>query len=71
MGVGFFYKIFYDNYLKLNSLENYPNISTLIIPFSEIIGNKSTPDIYKGNELIPFKEKDSKFKKILINEFLI
>jgi hypothetical protein len=38
------------------------NISKLIIPFSIIFKNKSPQDIYSGEENIPFRERDSKFK---------
>jgi len=46
------------------------DISRLIIPFSVAFNTNHTPDIYDGEELIPFEKKDSLFKKLLINEFL-
>ena len=47
------------------------DISNLIIPFSIIFKKDCPPDIYCGEEEIPFEEKDSEFKQILISEFLI
>ena len=47
-----------------------PDISQLIIPFSVAFNINHAPDIYTGEELIPFKERDSQFKELLINEFL-
>lgn len=52
-------------------VEEFPDISRLIVPFSVAFKRYSPPDIYDGKELIPFKEKDLQFKEILINEFLI
>ena len=46
------------------------DISRLIIPFSVAFNTNHTPDIYDGEELIPFDKKDSLFKKLLIDEFL-
>ena len=46
------------------------DISRLIIPFSVAFNTNHTPDIYDGEELIPFEKKDSLFKKLLIDEFL-
>ena len=71
MGIEILDKIIFDSNLKFYSFEDYPNISTLIIPFSAIIEHKTNPDIYTGKEKIPFKEKDSEFKQILLNEFFI
>ena len=50
--------------------EKILDISNLIIPFSTIFKKISPPDIYCGEERIPFEEKDSKFKQILLSEFL-
>ena len=47
-----------------------PDISQLIIPFSVAFNINHAPDIYTGEELIPFKERDLQFKELLINEFL-
>ncbi|MBA7547724.1 hypothetical protein ES705_40160 [subsurface metagenome] len=45
-------------------------ISRLIIPFSVAFKKFNPPDIYNGEELIPFEEKDLEFKEIFIHEFL-
>ncbi len=47
------------------------NISDLIIPFSVIFKKEISPDIYSGEESIPFKEKVSEFQQILVSEFLM
>ncbi len=47
-----------------------PDISQLIIPFSVAFNINHAPDIYTGEEIIPFRERDSQFKELLINEFL-
>ena len=52
-------------------------ISKLTITFSRAEEKKlyyestllKSPDIYDGKEKIPFKKKDLKFKRILMNEF--
>lgn len=56
---------------EMVKVEEFPDISRLIVPFSVAFKRYSPPDIYDGKELIPFKEKDLQFKEILINEFLI
>ena len=50
--------------------EDFPDISRLIIPFEVVFENLSPPDIYNGEELIPFEEKDLEFREILIHEFI-
>ncbi|MFX1327686.1 MAG: hypothetical protein ACFE91_06010 [Promethearchaeota archaeon] len=55
---------------KPDASEKILDISNLIIPFSVLFMKESPPDIYCGEEEIPFEEKDSKFKQILISEFL-
>lgn len=50
--------------------EKILDISNLIIPFSTLFKKESPPNIYCGEKRIPFEEKDSKFKQILISEFL-
>ena len=47
-----------------------PDISQLIIPFSVAFNINHAPDIYTGEEIIPFRKRDSQFKELLINEFL-
>jgi hypothetical protein len=46
------------------------NYSSVIIPFSDIIHKIEFLDVYSGTENIPFKERDSEYKKILLTEFL-
>ena len=50
--------------------DDFPDISDLTIPFSVVFTKFSPPDIYTGEEMIPFEEKDVEFKQILIHEFL-
>lgn len=45
------------------------NLSEVVIPFSKILNTKESSFIYSGNEKIPFKERDPKFKMILRHEF--
>lgn len=54
----------------LEIVENFPDISKLIIPFSVAFKSFNAPDIYNGKDLIPFKEKESEYKEIFIHEFL-
>ena len=49
--------------------ESQINISKAIIPFSKIIGSSKPIDVYSGNEIIPFKERDPEYKMILRQEF--
>ena len=55
---------------EIEVVEKFPDISRLIIPFSVAFKKLNPPDIYKGEELIPFQEKDLDFKEIFIHEFL-
>jgi len=55
---------------EIEDIEKFPDISSLIIPFSVAFKKFNPPDIYNGEEIIPFDEKDLLFKEILINEFL-
>ena len=64
-------------YKKIVSIEQeieegevFQDISQLIIPFSVAFNINHVPDIYTGDELIPFREKNLIFKEILINEFI-
>lgn len=52
-----------------NINENLFEISSLIIPFSVLFNENVSPDIYTGEELIPFRKRDVKFKEILLHEF--
>ncbi len=60
---------FNDNELKFS--EEFLDISNLATPFSIMFKKGSTPDIYSGEEIIPFKNKISEFQLILINEFIM
>ncbi len=51
-------------------VEKFPDISRLVVPFSIAFKKFNPPDIYKGEELIPFVERDLEFKEIFIQEFL-
>jgi len=53
-------KLFDDNF----------DYSNAIIPFSDFFHKIELLDVYSGNESIPFADKDSEFKKILLTEFL-
>ena len=59
---------------KINGKKLYkdiiPDITHLIIPFSEFFKDKSDQFIYTGQEQITFEEKDPEFIKIMIKEFL-
>lgn len=55
---------------EIDTPEDYINISSVIIPFQIIFREGNPPDIYTGEEPIPFEEKDLEFKRILIYEFL-
>ena len=44
--------------------------SNAIIPFSDFFHKIELVDVYSGKEKIPFKERDSEYKKILLTEFL-
>lgn len=48
----------------------FPDISHLIIPFSEFFKNEIDYIVYTGTEQIPFQEKDPKFIEIMKKEFL-
>ena len=45
------------------------DISQLVIPFFKIFKSHKPKDIYSGNEVIPFKERELEFKMILRQEF--
>jgi hypothetical protein len=48
----------------------FPNISELIIPFSEFFKNHNCHYIYTGKERIPFAKRDHEFIEIMKKEFL-
>ena len=51
----------------------YDNIKTvlskMVIPFSEALGVSSTPDVYSGDERIPFEQRDPVYKSMMKQEF--
>jgi len=49
---------------------DYFNYSNVIIPFSDVFHKIELLDVYSGAENIPFKERASEYKKILLTEFL-
>lgn len=54
---------------KIND-EDYFNYSNVVIPFSDFFHKIEFLDVYSGGENIPFEERDSEYKKILLTEFL-
>ena len=55
---------------EMEIVEDFPDISRLIIPFSVAFKSFGPPDIYTGEEIIPFEEKEIEYKEILVHEFL-
>lgn len=45
------------------------NIAKIVIPFSEFGETKRKADLYEGTEKIPFSDRDSQYKRILMDEF--
>jgi hypothetical protein len=58
-----------ENLIQINQ-ELILNLSNLIIPFSKFFKKQDSSDVYTGKESIPFNEKDTEFKSILIQEFI-
>ncbi|MHA2008365.1 MAG: hypothetical protein ACXABO_04020 [Promethearchaeota archaeon] len=58
-----------------NDLENMSklifDISSAVIPYSKMLSNHNTSDIYSGKEKIPFNERILEYKRILQQEFAI
>ena len=44
-------------------------LSKIIVPFSEVLGTSSVPDVYMGYEKIPFEKRDPLFQTIMRQEF--
>ena len=57
----------------LMEIVEYDNIeivlSKMVIPFSEVMGTPSTPDVYLGHEKIPFEQRDPVYKSMMRQEF--
>ncbi|MFX0178453.1 MAG: hypothetical protein ACFE85_19735 [Candidatus Hodarchaeota archaeon] len=45
-------------------------LAKALIPFSKFLDKKRGPDIYTGEENIPFQEMESEYKELLKAEFL-
>lgn len=56
---------------ELEVYEDGLKLMNLSILFSMVFKKNHTPDIYDGEEIISFDNRDIKFKEILMNEFLI
>lgn len=60
--------------VKVNKKDFYdklfPDVSELIIPFSEFFKNHNSHYIYTGKERIPFAERDPEYIGIMKKEFL-
>ncbi|MFW9782524.1 MAG: hypothetical protein ACFFFB_09605 [Candidatus Heimdallarchaeota archaeon] len=55
---------------EMNSdLELVYILSKTLIPFSKLFDKKRDPDIYTGQEIIPFREKHPIFKALMRIEF--
>jgi len=50
--------------------DNFFDLSHAIIPISDFFQKYPRLDLYTGLENIPFEERDSEYKKILLSEFL-
>jgi len=70
MGLEVLNKKIYEIIDEISFHEDYSNLSDLIIPFPVIFKEKSPSDIYTGEEDIPFRERSSDYKQLLVNEFL-
>ena len=44
-------------------------LSKIVIPFSEVLKASNAPDIYVGDEKIPFEKRNPTFKSIMRQEF--
>lgn len=50
-------------------VESKSTFIRLIVPFSRLMKNRNSLDIYTGEESIPFENRDPLFKSILRKEF--
>jgi hypothetical protein len=56
--------------IEIIEYENIESVlSKIIIPFSEALGAKGTPDVYLGHEKIPFEQRDPVYKSMMRQEF--
>ena len=54
---------------KINDDDDF-NYFNVVVPFSDFFHKIELLDIYSGAENIPFEERASEYKKILLTEFL-
>lgn len=71
MSIGIFDKKLQEIKPELKIFEDEKKVMNLSIPFSIMFKKNQTPDIYNGEEIISFDNRDLEFKEILMNEFLI
>jgi hypothetical protein len=50
--------------------DNYLYYLNVVVPFSDFFQKIELLDVYSGVEDIPFEERASEYKKILLDEFL-
>ncbi len=71
VSIGILDKKFQEQNPELEVYEDGLKLMNLSIPFSMVFKKNHTPDIYNGEEIISFDNRDIEFKEILMNEFLI
>lgn len=71
MSIGIFNKKPQEIKPELEIFGHAHKVMNLSIPFSIMFKKNNTPDIYDGEEIISFDNRDIEFKEILMNEFLI
>ena len=71
VSIGILDKKFQELNPELEVYEDGLKLMNLSIPFSMVFKKNHTPDIYNGEEIISFDNRDIEFKEILMNEFLI
>ena len=71
VSIGILDKKFQELNPELEVYEDGLKFMNLSIPFSMLFKKNHTPDIYDGEEIISFDNRDIEFKEILMNEFLI
>ena len=69
MALGEFIK---DNQEVIDNFEerNYPDLTGAVMSFSKITDMKVPQYVYKGDEKMPFTERDPEYQKIFIAEFI-
>lgn len=60
----------FQKYKRGNVSKFYFDISSAIIPFSEMVNRPNFSDIYSGVECIPFRKRDPEYKQIFKQEFI-